>query len=399
MKKDFSDFILSQLVELKSILEYWETNTQDFAHEGFVGRIDSKGVVEAQASKGAVLNARILWTFSAAFNFSKEEKHLKMAERAFNYFVKHFVDAENGGVYWELDYTGKPLNTRKQTYAQGFAVYGLSEYYRASGNAESLELAQKLYFDMEKHCFDSQFGGYVEALDRTWNPMDDMRLSDKDANEPKSMNTHLHVLEPYTNLYRVWKDERLAESIRKLIRVFLDRIIDTQTAHFNLFFDMDWTVKSHAVSYGHDIEGAWLLTEAAEELGDKDLLHEVERMAIRMTDATLAEGSDADGSIFNEREGNHLDTDKHWWPQAEAMVGYVNAWQITKNELYLNEALRVWKFIDSHIIDKKLGEWFWRVDAQGNTYETDDKTGFWKCPYHNSRALIEVINRLRKNNL
>lgn len=387
----------SQLVELNRILEYWEKNTQDFLYGGFIGKIDSKGTAFAKASKGAVLNGRILWTFSAAYNFSKDERWLKLANRAFDYFSSNFIDKENGGVFWELSYDGSPLNTRKQSYAQGFAIYGLSEYYRATGNAESLELAKSIYSNLEKYCYDPENEGYVEALDAQWNPMEDMRLSDKDANEPKSMNSHLHILEPYTNLYRVWKDEALANSIRKLIRVFLDKIIDGKTAHFNLFFDMDWTVKSTAVSYGHDIEGTWLLTEAAEVLGDEELLHEVQAMALRMADVTMAEGSDTDASIFNERKGSHLDSDKHWWPQAEAVVGFINAWQLSGNTKYLNQADKVWTFIQNNIVDHKLGEWFWRVDIHGKTYAEDDKVGFWKCPYHNTRALIEAITRLRKN--
>jgi mannobiose 2-epimerase len=222
-----------------------------------------------------------------------------------------------------------------------------------------------------------------------------MRLSEKDANEPKSMNSHLHLLEPYTNLYRYWKNPLLAESIRKLIRIFLDKIIDKKTAHFNLFFDMDWNVKSSIVSYGHDIEGSWLLCEAAEELGDENLIKEVNEIALHMVDVTRDEGSDKDYSVFSECEGKHLDTDKHWWPQAEAMVGYTNAWKLTGDKKYLNLAEKVWDFIDLHMIDHELGEWFWRVDIDGIPYTADDKTGFWKCPYHNTRSIIEVVKRLR----
>jgi mannobiose 2-epimerase len=318
-----------------------------------------------------------------------------MAERAFNYLDEFFVDKKNGGVYWEVDCKGKPVNTRKQAYAQGFAIYGLSEYYRASGDERSLELAQKLFWTVEKYYLDKELGGYIEALSEDWSPLEDMRLSVKDANEPKSMNTHLHIIEPYTNLYRSWKNPILGDSIRKLIRVFLNKIIDNNTAHFNLFFDMDWTVKSTIVSYGHDIEGSWLLSEAAEVLGDEELIKETNAMALRMVNVTRDEGSDADGSIFYEREGKHLDTDKHWWPQAEAMVGYTDAWKKSGDKSYLISAEKVWDFIDLHIVDHALGEWFWRVDTEGNPYVLDEKIGFWKCPYHNTRALIEVINRIK----
>jgi mannobiose 2-epimerase len=319
-----------------------------------------------------------------------------MAHRAFEYFSNTFIDIKNGGVFWEVDFAGKPVDARKQAYAQGFALYGLSEYYRASKNEKALLLAQELFWTIEKNFYDDKNDGYIEALAAEWSKMDDMRLSLKDANEPKSMNTHLHILEPYTNLYRCWKNPILAESIRRLIRVFLDKIIDNHTAHFQLFFDYDWTVKSTIVSFGHDIEGAWLLAEAAHKLGNKELIDEVNKMAVRMVDATFAEGIDADGSVFYEREGEHIDTDKHWWPQAEAMVGYVNAWQITGNIKYLTEAEKVWNFIDLFLIDHLNGEWFRRVDTNGKPYMEDEKIGFWKCPYHNTRALIEVCKRLKQ---
>lgn len=396
MKRAFSEIIIAHEEELDNILQYWIDNTPDTINGGFVGSIDGYGKVVKNANKGAILNGRILWSFSAAYNYTKNEKHLEMANRAFDYFTQYFIDKVNGGVYWELDSKGTPVNTRKQAYAQGFAIYGLSEYYRATLNEKALLLAQELFWTIEKNFKDKQHGGYIEALDEKWNRLDDMRLSIKEANWPKSMNTHLHILEPYTNLYRCWKNPILAKSIEQIIRVFLDRIIDKETAHFNLLFDSDWTVKTSTVSYGHDIEGSWLLVEAAQELGDLALIKEVNEMALRMVDVTQSEGVDIDGSLFNEREGKHLDTDKHWWPQAEAMVGYVNAWQITGNQKYLDEAERVWNFISLKVLDNKVGEWYWRVDKDGEPYMEEEKIGFWKCPYHNSRALIEVCTRLKK---
>lgn len=397
MKRSVSEFIESLLSELENIMSYWMNHAVDNKNGGFYGTILSSGVPVKDANKGAILNGRILWSFSAAYNFNKNPEYLKAADRAFDYLSEFFIDKKNSGVYWELDYTGKPVNTRKQAYALGFAIYGLSEYYKASGNQKSLDLAQELFWTIEKHLLDKKDGGYIEALSENWEPLEDMRLSLKDANEPKSMNTHLHILEPYTNLYRYWKNPILADSIRKLVRIFLDKIIDNKTAHFNLFFDMDWKVKSSIVSYGHDIEGSWLLYEAAEELGDHQLIEEVKAMALRMVDVTREEGADSDGSIFYEREANFLDTDKHWWPQAEAMVGYVNAWQLTGNKKYMDEAEKVWNFIKLRIIDHEIGEWFWKVDRKGEPYISEEKAGFWKCPYHNTRSLIEVVTRLRKS--
>lgn len=380
--------------ELGDILNYWQSYSLDNENGGFVGEVNRVGQVNPQAEKGAVLNARLLWTFSAAYNFNKDQKCLDLAKRAYDYLLTYFWDQTNGGVYWALDIEGNALNTRKQAYAQGFAIYGLSEYYKASGDENSLSKAIELYKLIERHYKDEEYNGYIEALDQEWQPMEDMRLSLKDANEPKSMNTHLHIIEPYTNLYRVWPDEGLKASIRNLIVVFRDHIIDSNTFHFNLFFDMDWKVKSNIVSYGHDIEGAWLLTEAAHFIHDEELLAEMREIAVKMVDATVEVGLDKDGSLFYEEEDGHVDTDKHWWPQAEAMVGFTEAFQITGNEEYLERAYKVWSFIKDNLIDKENGEWFSKVNIKGEPDPEDCKMGFWKCPYHNSRALIEVITRM-----
>ncbi|MFV0377826.1 MAG: AGE family epimerase/isomerase [Mangrovibacterium sp.] len=380
--------------ELLRILEFWSTKAVDEEFGGFVGQIDGMGSVVPNATKGAVLNARILWTFSAAFRQTGNERYRLMADRAYRFLNTCFWDKTNGGLFWETDYSGHPTNTRKQAYAQGFGLYAYAEYYRAGGSTESLNYAQKLFNLLEEKFLDTKNGGYIEALSADWQPLDDMRLSAKDANSPKSMNTHLHLLEPYTNLYRAWPNERLKSRILDLIDIFQTRIIDPKTGHFNLFFDWDWTVQSTIVSYGHDIEGAWLLHEAALETGNKAVIDRVRQTAIRLVDTTLNEGLAADGTLRYEREGAHVDTDRHWWPQAEAMVGLMDAWEIIPNDNYLQRLQTIWAFVKNKLVDHEKGEWFWSVDAQGNPNLLNDKAGFWKCPYHNSRALMELITRL-----
>ncbi len=385
--------------EFEQILKFWMEKGVDSKFGGFLGEVDLTGTPSINAPKGVVLNARILWAFSMAYNFLKKEEYLQMAHRAYNYLKSHCWDNEFDGLYWSVTHDGKMLDGRKQIYAQGFGIYGFSEYYKATGNAESLNFAIKLFNLIEEHSFDNEYKGYIEALSRSWQPLSDMRLSAKDANEPKSMNTHLHIIEPYTNLYRVWPDQKLGVQMHGLIRVFLDHIIDTQTGHFKLFFEMDWKEKGNMVSYGHDIEGAWLLCEAAEVLGNKALLKEVEAVALKMTNVTIQEGLTPDGTLLYEKDfGNHhFDEDRHWWVQAEAMVGFINAWQITNDEMYLEKMATVWNYIDNKLIDKKFGEWFLRTDRNGFPVFSDPKIGFWKCPYHNTRALMEVALRLRAN--
>ena len=290
------------LVEYKNILQYWMDRTIDREDGGFLGEVDHLGQSIKEAPKGVVLNMRILWTFSSAYNFLKDERYLEIAHRAYEYLIKYFWDTEFGGVFWSLTHDGQILESRKQVYAQGFAIYGLSEYYRATKKQEALDFSIELFRLIEKYSFDEKHNGYLEAFSREWEPLEDMRLSEKDANSPKTMNTHLHIIEPYSNLYRVWSDELLAKKMKNLVELFLDKIFHPKTGHLHLFFDTDWTVQSNIVSYGHDIEGAWLLCEAAELLADEELLKRVEAAAILIADVTIKEGVASYHSLFYEKD-------------------------------------------------------------------------------------------------
>ncbi len=380
--------------ELSSILDFWQENTWDCENDGFIGAIDGYNRKDPKANKGIILNTRILWTFSAACNVLEGEKYAKTAHRAFEYISSYFLDQKNGGVYWELDYQGNPVNTKKQVYAQAFAIYALSEYFRFSKNEQAKKMAIELFQLLEEHCFDQVDSGYLEAYDEEWNLLEDLRLSDKDANEKKTMNTHLHVLEAYTNLLKIWHEDKLRSQLNNLIHIHLDKMLDKSSFHLNLFFDEKWALKSSEYSYGHDIEAAWLLCEAAEAVCDLKLLKKVRALAVEISEVTLKEGIDIDGGLMQEgRSGKTIDTDKHWWPQAEAIVGFANAYQISADKKYLNAVEDVWEFTKRRIIDPMDGEWWWRVNRGGAPYREEEKAGFWKCPYHNGRACIEIINR------
>lgn len=394
---DFKSLQNQFKAELHSILNYWAEYTVDDAEGGFYGALDNDNHIIPGAIKGSVLNARILWSFSAGYHQTKNPEYLKMAARALTYIRQYFVDPEFGGVYWSVNHDGTPHDTKKQIYALAFTIYGLSEYCRATPDADALGLAKKLFLSIEEHSFDTEKNGYLDALSREWAIMEDIRLSDKDANEKKTMNTHLHIMEAYANLYRVWPDEALGSKLRNLISLFEDHIIDTKTYHLDLFFNDDWQVKSQAVSYGHDIEASWLLLEAAEVLGDEEVIDRIKKIAIKIADAA-AEGLNSDGSLSYELipETGYLIAEKHWWVQAEAIVGFFNAWQITDHHTYLDRALASWNYIQQYIIDHEKGEWFWGINADGTIMAGQDKAGLWKCPYHNSRACLEMIGRLKK---
>jgi mannobiose 2-epimerase len=388
LKSEVKDELVS------NILPFWMTKMIDSQNGGFYGRIDGSGNVFKEADKGCVLNARILWTFSSAFRILNDPDYLKMAERAKDYLLGHFLDKEFGGVYWLVDYRGNMKDGKKQIYAQAFAIYGLSEYYRVTKDISCLEKAIGLFRLIEQYSYDVNLGGYFEAFDRKWGAIDDLRLSAKDANEKKTMNTHLHVLEAYTNLYRIWKDDLLKKQLQNLIEVFINRIVNSQTFNLKMFFDEAWNDKTDLVSYGHNIESSWLIYEAAAVLGDETLIKKVENVCLGIAEASKA-GIVADGSMIYEKffGSGQIDTDRHWWVQAETVVGFLNSYLLSGKEEYLNLSLAAWRFISEYLIDRQNGEWYWSVNNSLLPNIKEDKAGFWKCPYHNSRMCMEIIER------
>lgn len=390
------DFKQEMLHELEgNILAFWRDKMTDQVHGGFLGRIDGNGVAHPEAEKGAMLNACILWAFSAAYRVTRTQEWLSTATRAKDYFVSHFIDKECGGVYWSLNPDGTPKDTKKQTQAIGFAIYGLSEYTRATGDQDTLALALSLYHDIEDHAYDPENNGYIEALARDWKPIGDMRLSDKDENASRTMNTHLHIIESYTNLLRCLNEQdddndELRASVVNLLHIFTDIIINRQTGHLDLFFNDRWEGKRNVESFGHDIEAAWLLHEAALVLGDVDIDDVVRRVA-----KAADEGVQPDGSMVYEhwKDTGRTDTQRQWWTLCENVIGHLDLYQYYGDRDALGVALSCWDFIKRSIVDHEQGEWLWSVDAEGRPNRKDDKAGFWKCPYHNSRLCLEVLER------
>jgi mannobiose 2-epimerase len=378
--------------ELGNILNYWMQYAPDKIYGGFYGSIDNENNPMPEAPKGVVLNARILWTFAAAFNETGEQKYLRFAERAFQYIVAHFVDREFGGVYWTVNYKGEKLNDRKQIYGLAFCIYGLSEYFRAVDDKAALDLAIELFWLIEYHAYDQKQKGYYEAFTREWKPIADLRLSAKDANEKKTMNTNLHIAEAYANLHRVWPDKKLKLQIENLLEVFAHHIVDDEKHHLHLFFDENWNIKSNIISYGHDIEAAWLLEQVAETVHHPGWMTTMRSLGVKIADAVIS-GLDEEGGLKYESENGNIIDQKHWWPQAEAMIGFFNAYQLSGDEKYLQLSIRSWEFIKKFIRDDQHGEWFWGINADHSLMAGYDKAGLWKCPYHNARACMEIIHR------
>ncbi len=380
---------------VSNILQYWMTKMVD-PNGGFYGERDGNDMLVLNAPKGAILNGRLLWTFAAAYRTTRDNKYLEMANRAKRYILDNFYDNKFGGIYWSVDSNGNPLDTKKQFYAIGFVIYGLSELVRANGDPEALEYAKRLYYDIECHSHDFKKGGYIEACTRDWSVIEDMRLSEKDANEKKTMNTHLHIIEPYTNLYRVWESDELKDSIRKLLNLFLDKIENPVTHHLGLFYDEDWNRQDNIISYGHDIEASWLLLETADVLGEKSIYNKTLKHTYKIAKAAL-DGRMADGSMVYECHNNGMfDNERHWWVQAECVIGLIYLYKYHKESNALDKAIETWNFIKSKLVDDEHGEWHWSILNDGSINYKDDKAGFWKCPYHNSRMCMEVIRVLSK---
>jgi len=382
---------------LEDVLPFWLKYAVDEEYGGFRGQIANDLTIDPQAHKGLILNARILWTFARAYKVYGDEVYLQTAHRAHDYLCRNFWDEECRGVYWMVDYLGKPVDTKKRIYGQAFMVYALAEYASASGEKEPLEKAIALYRLIEESGRDAQNGGYFETYERNWTLAAEQRLSEVDMDEKKSMNTHLHLLEAYANLLRIWKDEGLRGRLKELSRIFLDHIIDPQTFHLRMFFDEQWRDRSDRLSFGHDIEASWLLCEAADVLGGEAILDESRKVSVKMAQAVFDQALDSDGGLMYEGRGKEIiDTDKQWWPQAEAVVGFLNAYELSGREYFLKASERSWEFIEKYIVDHTHGEWYWKVSRDGIPSNDKYKVDAWKCPYHNSRACFEVMARLDK---
>jgi mannobiose 2-epimerase len=378
-----------------NILPFWMTRSVDKVNGGFYGALTNDLEIHNEVPRSAILCARILWTYATAYRKLGDRQYLAMADWAYTTLRGVFLDPEYGGVYWTVDAAGQPVFDRKHHYAQAFAIYGLSEYYWATGQAESLALAQTLFQLLEKHAYDPVYGGYIEGSSRTWETLTDMRLSDRDLNCRKSMNTMLHVLEAYTNLLRVWPDATLKAQHRALIEIFLQHILDPAAGHFKLFFNDHWDSLLPNVSFGHDIEGSWLLLEAAGVQADPALLARVRQASLQIATAVYQDGLEPDGSLPYEAGPQGLvDSDKSWWVQAEAMLGFYNAYQLSGQPHFAQATRHSWDYIQANMVDRVHGDWIKKLHRDGTVDENYYKVGPWECPYHHSRACFEMLDRL-----
>ena len=392
--KSFSQRVSDQL--FGHIMPFWCGPALDNKQGGWLAWLSNDLKPDRTQPKGLIINSRILWAFSAVHQARPEKLFRQMANRAFDCVMDRFWDSQYGGAFWGLDNAGRVMDDSKKIYGQAFYIYALAEYHRAFGAPTALARAKELFELIERHAHDSKHGGYIEVCRRDWSEAGaEARLSDKDMNEKKSMNNHLHLLESYTNLYRVWKEPRVEQRLRELIQLFEQRILDSRTKHFNHFFDEEWRVRSNSYTFGHDIEGTWLLCEAAEVLGDAALLKQMQGVVLPMVEVVFKEGIAADGALYYEGKGGKIiDPGKECWPQAEAVIGFLNAFQLSGDKKYLQTSLRAYDFIENNLVDRAHGEWFWRINEDGKPDPKLPKVSEWKGPYHGSRMCLETLHRL-----
>ncbi len=411
LRKEFKEYEELFYKELHDdILYYWIKYSVERKGHGFYGAVDLKGKPVLGVNKSVILNARILWTFAAAAKMFNNDKYAAVAEKAYSVVTNDFEDKEFGGYFMELSSADIVANDIKHTYAQTFVLYSLCKYYEYNPSPSVMDKIKNLFSLLESKAKDVENVGYIESFTRDWKIYDNNRMTDND--EPKSMNTHLHVLEAYAGLFKVWKDEIVRVRLTELIKLFLEKII-RPSSHFGIFYDI-WFNEAEATkgisSFGHDIEGSWLLWEAAEILGDSKILSMIKPIVLKIVDVIEREAVDKDGGLFLEsyRFGSHIRTNKHWWLQAETLVGFMNAFGLTGEIKYWETVKKSWNFINTFLIDHEFGEWFTKLNRMGKPfliesendpspyYRNDWKIDPWKCPYHNGRAMMEMIQRLNR---
>ncbi len=374
----------------QSILPFW-TKLNDLDNGGYYGRVSGKNIPVKDSPKGVTMHAHLLWLFSAAYGRIKDQGYLNQAMRTYEYLVGHFLDEEFGGFLWEITYDGRVLHSEKWTYAQAATILGLTEYFKISDDRQALTLCIDTFHAIEAYTFDKKYNGYLEGLDRHWGASSDVNKSNNHT--LKTLRTHLHLLEAYTNLYRIWPHAKVRDQLENLTKLIIRRFV-VKSGHLGLNFDASWNLISRSVSFGHDIEASWLIQEAAMLLAKEDLILLTEKVANGLTTAAL-KGQDADGGFSDEKKedvntGGH----KHWWSQAEALVGLVSAWKLTSDDFYFHKAQKTWTFINNYLIDEQNGEWYPEVGPDHKPILTEDKAGTTKAGYHNGRAMMEMMDRL-----
>ena len=375
------------------LIPFW-LGLRDDRNGGFIGLVDYDLTRHPEADKGCILNSRILWFFSETYAALGDPDLLSAADHAYR-MLERMTDRRNSGVYWALHADGTVADGTKHTYNQAFAIYALSAYYRATGKAEALARAQALFDVIEGKCGDE--GGYREAFTADWRPESNEKLSENGVIATRTMNTLLHVLEGYTGLYQAAREPRVRERLYEILEIWGKHIYNPQCRRQEVFFDHEYRTLIDLHSFGHDIETSWLADRTLELLDDAGLTARI-RPKLQDLAAHTWQAAFTDHGFANESERGTVNTWRIWWVQAEALLGFLNAWQKTGQGRYLDAAKSQWRYIRDVLSDPRPGsEWYWYV-AEDGTPGQKPIVEPWKCPYHNGRMALEVMKRLEENN-
>lgn len=385
----FKDEIQSELE--KHIIPFWN-KLCDNEKGGFYGEMDSVDLkVNKDAPKGVILHSRILWFYSNCYLTLRRKEYLEKAKHCYEFLSKYAVDRENGGVYWMLNADGSVNDSMKHTYCQAFFIHAMSSYYDASGDKAALDLAMEVFNTVETKCVDDV--AYLEAQSKEFRLVENDALSENGLMADKTMNTVLHLIEAYTELYRVTHDQKVLERLKFQLNLTYDKIYDKENAKLLVFFNKNMEVIGDIHSYGHDIEATWLLDRACDVIKDKALSEKIASMNKPIVDNILRLAFE-NGALNNERDKTEINKTRIWWVQAEGIVGFYNAFQRYGDKKYklISEAL--WLYVRNNIVDpREGGEWYSEVDEQGNYNKLKNEVDPWKCPYHNGRMCMEIIKR------
>ena len=372
----------------QKILPFWE-KLKDEENGGFYGYMDNNLILNRTADKGCILNSRILWTFSTAAEQLNSAEYREYADHAYE-FLRKFEDPENGGVYWSVTYDGKLADTTKHTYCQAFAIYGLAAYYRLTGKQEALDKAMDLFRIVESRCKDER--GYLEALKADFSPESNEKLSENGVMASRTMNTLLHVVEAYTELYKVYPDAQVMVASVEGLNQFLEKIYNPEKRRMEVFFDEGFRPILDMQSYGHDIEGSWLIWDSAVTFLQGEGREYWRKMCLDLLESAT-ERAFTDHGIAYEIVNGEKNTTRAWWPQAEAMLAFVFGWRETGDPAWLERMRTQWEYITEVTVDPREGsEWFNELREDGTLVYDKPMVEEWKCPYHNGRMCLKIMN-------
>lgn len=366
---------------LESNLNFWSTNVLDNTYGGFYGGLDYEGNNILKHSKGIILNARILWSFAKTTNSLGTDKYAKILKRSYEYIHKHFKDTDVGGVFWELNYKGEPINTKKECIAQAYAILALSEYYKVTKQQEVQNWVISLYHFVERHFYNPTDNSYTNAIKKELEHTNDFT---------KNLGTYLHLLEAYSSLYKIYRNETLKERIENLIEIILDKFLQHDN-YCEMSFDENWKTTTKQISYGHNLEVPCILMDACESIQTKKYQEEILEKLESYSKEVMIQ-LNALGGIYPSKDivENKYVKELYWWTQTEGMIAFQKLYKKTANETYLHFVDRLWQLIQHNFLDSKNGEWHEKLDVNKEPIPSN-KVGMWKSPYHITRMCMQFI--------